>query len=90
METKRIVISLDEPLLSEIDTLAKAKGKSRSFIIRKALSSEVAREKGKIKEAEMKKGYLAMGNINLELANQGIIADNEQFLTYEQKLSESE
>ena len=38
----------------------------------------------------MKKGYLAMGNINLELANQGIIADNEQFLTYEQKLSESE
>ncbi len=90
METKRIVISLEEPLLSEIDALAKSEGITRSSFIRKALSCETRRKKGKKKEAEMKKGYLAMGNINLELANQGIIADNEQFLTYEQKLSESE
>lgn len=90
METKRILISLDEPLLSEIDGFAKSEGVTRSSFIRKALSKEVRLKKGKLKEAEMKKGYLAMGNINLELANQGIIADNEQFLTYEQKLSERE
>ncbi len=42
------------------------------------------------KKTKMKKGYLAMGKINSELAEQGIYADDEQFLTYEQKLSESE
>ena len=31
-----------------------------------------------------------MGDINRTLAEEGIFADNEQLLTYEQKLSESE
>ena len=31
-----------------------------------------------------------MGEINLSLAEEGIYADNEQLLTYEQKLSERE
>jgi hypothetical protein len=44
------------------------------------------------KETEklLEKGYIAMGEINLSLAEEGIYADNEQLLTYEQKLSERE
>ena len=41
-------------------------------------------------EKSLEKGYLKMGKINVCLAEEGITADNEQLLSYEQKLSECE
>ncbi|MBQ2940658.1 MAG: ribbon-helix-helix protein, CopG family [Clostridia bacterium] len=90
MKNKKILIALPYSLLSEIDSAAENEKLSRSEFIRTALKKElkVLRDK-KIKE-ELKQGYIAMGDINLSLAEEGISADNEQLLTYEQKLSESE
>ncbi len=85
---KKILISVPETLLDKIDSAKN--GISRSEFIRNAVSKELsALEKEKLYE-ELKKGYMSMGEINLSLAEEGISADNEQLLTYEQKLSESE
>ena len=88
MMNKKILISLPESLLFGIDQ-AKG-GLSRSEFIRNAVIKELkSLEKAKIEE-ELKQGYIAMGEINLSIAEDGLCADNEQLLTYEQKLSESE
>ena len=39
---------------------------------------------------QLKNGYIAMANINRRLAQEAIAADEQQFFTYEQILSESE
>lgn len=40
--------------------------------------------------SDLKRGYIDMGNINLELAEEFLETDNEMLLLYEEKLSESE
>ncbi len=90
MNNKKILISLPEDLLSGIDSAAESENVSRSEFIRNAVKKELKALSKKKLDEELKKGYIAMGEINLSLANEGICADNEQLLTYEQKLSESE
>ena len=90
MLSKKILISMPCSLLDELDSAAKEEGLSRSEFIRTALKKELKALRDKKTEEYLKKGYIAMGEINLSLAEQGIDADNEQLLTYEQKLSESE
>ena len=90
MENKKILISVPLSLLEEIDEFAKGEKLSRSEFIRQAVKKEIKALQKKKTEEELKKGYIAMGDINRTLAEEGIFADNEQLLTYEQKLSESE
>ena len=90
MLSKKILISVPCTLLSEIDLAAENEKLSRSEFIRKAVKKELKALKEMKLAEELKQGYIAMGEINLYLAEQGIGADNEQLLTYEQKLSESE
>ena len=90
MENKKILISVPLSLLYEIDEFAKEESLSRSEFLRQAVKKEIKALRGKKTEEELKKGYIAMGEINREIAEEGIFADNEQLLTYEQKLSESE
>lgn len=40
--------------------------------------------------SELKNGYIAMSELNLEEANLGLESDNESYQTYEQKLTECE
>lgn len=40
--------------------------------------------------SELKQGYIDMGDINLEFAEEFLGTDNEMLLQYEEKLSESE
>lgn len=79
MGNKKIGISLPETLLSDVDALAGVQGVCRSEWIRTALS-----------EAVFGQGYRTVGEINLRLSEEGASADNEQFLSYEQTLSECE
>ena len=88
MMNKKILISLPDSLLEDIDNARD--GLSRSEFIRKAVNKEIKALLRLKKEKKLEQGYIAMGDINLSLAEDGILADNEQFLTYEQKLSESE
>ena len=90
MKSKKILISVPQPLLDKIDEFSASENKNRSEFIRDAVKKELDRLLREKVENQMKQGYEAMGEINLSLAEEGIYADNEQLLTYEQKLSESE
>lgn len=85
-ETKRILVSLPQSLLEEVDVLAAMENRNRSEFIREAMKLYIReRKKVQIRES-MKKGYLEMAAINSELAEMGLTAENECFTGYEMKL----
>nr|WP_240503571.1 ribbon-helix-helix protein, CopG family [Natranaerobius trueperi] len=76
--TERIMISLPEQLLKEVDGIVSSeKCRSRSEFVRKAMRLYIEeRRKNNIREY-MKQGYEEMAEINLELANEALEAENE-------------
>ena len=89
-QQKRILISLSDSLLSEVDALARAQNINRSEFIREAMKIYI-RERKQIERCEqMKKGYIEMSKINLDIANECLYSDNEQLKNYEENLSECE
>lgn len=89
-QLKKIIISLPDTLLKQVDEYAKKDGISRSELIRECLKSFVnVREKQEIHE-QLEKGYQIMAEINSEWAEFCLEADNQIQFGYEEKLSESE
>lgn len=64
---KRIMISLPDTLLAEVDGIAAADRLNRSEFIRKAMNFYITECKRRVLREEMKKGYLEMAKINLAL-----------------------
>ena len=64
---KRIMISLPDTLLAEVDGIAAADRLNRSEFIRKAMNFYITECKRRILREQMKKGYLEMAKINLAL-----------------------
>lgn len=86
-ETKRIMISMPETLLKEIDGIVSIEKKNRSEFIREAMKLYI-RERKKVQVRErMKLGYREMGNINLAIAEIGIEEDHHELCDYEAKLT---
>ncbi len=86
-ETKRIMISLPDTLLEEVDSIVSMEKKNRSEFIREAMKLYI-REKKKIMIREkMKAGYREMGRINLKYAEMGIDEDADELCRYEVKLA---
>lgn len=90
MGNKKILISLPEALLSEVDSLSSEENMSRSKWIRNSIAGSIKKRRRERRDEALREGYLAMGDLNVRLAEESVIADNEQLLTYELKLSESE
>ncbi|SCY49302.1 CopG family ribbon-helix-helix protein [Alkaliphilus peptidifermentans] len=89
-ESKRIMISLPDSLLKEIDNIVSSERTNRSEFIRKAMKLYL-REKSKIELRErMKAGYQEMANINLSLAELGLSLDISSLENYEVKMAECE
>lgn len=89
-DSKRIMISLPDSLLKEIDSIVCSEKTNRSEFIRKAMNLYI-REKSKIETREiMKKGYQEMANINLSLAELGLSLDVSSLEKYEVKMAECE
>ena len=65
---KRIMISLPDSLLAEVDGIAAVERVNRSEFIREAMKLYIAERKRRLLREQMKKGYMEMANINLELA----------------------
>lgn len=86
-ETKRIMISLPNSLLEEVDNIVSMESKNRSEFIREAMKLYL-RERKKIQLKEvMKKGYREMGQINLYFAEMGIEEDYNELISYENRLT---
>lgn len=86
-ETKRIMISLPNSLLEEVDNIVSMESKNRSEFIREAMRLYL-RERKKIQINEsMKNGYREMSQINLYFAEMGIEEDYAELLKYENRLT---
>lgn len=87
---KKILISIPEALLLETDTFLSDAKMTRSEFIREAMSFYLNQKKRDKMHERMKKGYAEMGEINLEIAEGCLSADNAALKKYEEKLSECE
>lgn len=87
---KKILISLPDALLTEVDNLATAQKVNRSEFIREAMKLYIRERKKADITLKLKKGYEEMAKINLELAEYCLDADNIQQQSYEEKLAECE
>ena len=89
-ELKKILVSLPDSLLREVDEIVAMEKRNRSEFIREAMKLYI-RERHRIEIREkMKKGYEEMAKINVELAKVGFESAIEAFVVYEAILSESE
>lgn len=89
-ESKRIIVSLPDSLLKEVDNIVSMEKKNRSEFIREAMKLYIReRKKMEIRE-QLKKGYIEMANINLALAEHGLMEDSQSFGSYNGKLAEGE
>ena len=87
---KKILISVPDNLLEELDIMVSNEKTNRSMIVREAMSLYI-REKHKVEVSDkMKRGYEEMAEINLRLAEGCLGADNDQQSIYEEKLGEME
>lgn len=67
-QVKRIMISLPDSLLAEVDGIVAAEQLNRSEFIREAMKLYIAERKRRMLREQMKKGYMEMAGINLSLA----------------------
>lgn len=85
---KRIMISLPENLLAEVDGLATLEKRNRSEFIREAMKLYIAERKRRAIREQMKRGYQEMAQINLSLATENYEVEDEVQNYYDSKLAE--
>lgn len=89
-ELRKILISLPDNLLKEIDNIVSVEKTNRSEFVREAMKLYI-REKRKIQVRDrMKKGYQEMADINIKLAEMCMDADYDQQQKYAERLGELE
>jgi len=89
-ECKRIVISLPDSLLKEVDNVVCLEQCNRSEFVRKAMRYYISEIKRMNFIESMKKGYQEMTEINVTLAEIGLTAEYETICRYESRLAECE
>ena len=85
---RKILISVPDSLLTEIDDFASSQNINRSEFIRDAMRIYIKERKRTELYERMKKGYEEMAEINLDIAEFCVDADERQQRAYEVKLSE--
>ena len=86
-QTKRIMISLPNTLLQEVDGLVSKQNMNRSHLIREAMCMYISEMRKRQIREKLQEGYLAMSKINLSLANEAVQAENEAVQTIESMVS---
>lgn len=85
-ELRKILISVPDNLLKEVDSIVSLEKTNRSKFVREAMSLYL-REKRRIRMIDgMKKGYREMAEINIKLAEICFEADCDQQQNYEKRL----
>lgn len=85
---KRIMISLPESLLAEVDDFAMLEKRNRSEFIREAMKLYIAERKRRTIREQMKNGYQEMAKINLSLAEENYDVENEAQKIFDNQLAE--
>lgn len=86
-ETKKIMVSLPNSLLEEVDFIISMEEKNRNEFVKEAMKLYI-REKKRIEVSEMlKDGYVEMSQINSTLAEEGFEQDMVELNIYETRLT---
>ena len=87
-QARRIMISLPESLLAQVDTLVREEGTSRSELIREAMRMYIHEQRKRELRERLRQGYETMGPLNLLLAEDALESDEECLGVYESALGE--
>ncbi|MFD2670796.1 CopG family ribbon-helix-helix protein [Marinicrinis sediminis] len=85
--TKRIMISLPEYLLQEVDGIVRKENSNRSEFIRQAMKVYLLERKKRVLRETMQRGYMEMAKINLNMASEAFYAEEEADLTLDRLVS---
>lgn len=86
-DTKRIMISIPQYLLQEVDGVVEKENSNRSELIRQAMKMYLTERKKRHIRETMKKGYMEMANINLNMASEAFLAEEEADHTLDRLVS---
>ncbi len=86
MTTKRILISVDEELLTQFDALAAQQDVSRSELIRRSMKRYALDQHRMNVREQMKRGYQEMAKINSEWAGFAHLSNEAADLSYERTM----
>jgi len=75
--TKRIMISLPDHLLKEVDGIVKKENSNRSEFIRQAMKVYLMERKKRQIRDSLQRGYMEMAQINLHIASEAIHAEED-------------
>ena len=89
-ELRKVLITIPDSLLSEVDSVAESMSVSRSRLVRDAMKLYIKESRNNRIREQLVDGYKSMAKINSELARVCVEADNQVLSRYEQKLAESE
>lgn len=76
-EVKKVLITLPESLLSEVDYLASLDNKNRSEFIREAMQHYLDERKQSELRTQMVQGYSEMADINRRISEEWLETENE-------------
>ena len=76
-EVRKVLITLPESLLSEVDVLASLDKKSRSELIREAMQYYLEQRRTSELRAQMVRGYSEMAELNRRLSEEWLATENE-------------
>ena len=85
--TKRIMISLPQHLLQEVDGMVQQDNSNRSEFIRNAMKLYLKERKKRLIREMMQRGYKEMAKINLNMASEAFLAEEEADDTLDQLVS---
>ncbi|MFW5986112.1 MAG: CopG family ribbon-helix-helix protein [Halanaerobiales bacterium] len=87
---KKVMVSLPNKLLEEIDGYVKKGNGNRSEFIREAMRLYIREKRRQEMREQLRNGYVEMSDINLELAAEGLKYDAKIICYYEESLAECE
>ncbi len=89
-QLKKVLITIPDALLAQVDSAAKGDNVNRSEFVREAMKMYLREKKKQTVTEHMKKGYQEMADINLNIAQMCFDADEQALSAYEEKLAECE
>ncbi|WP_245881997.1 antitoxin [Streptohalobacillus salinus] len=87
MHMQEVVVKLPTSLLEEVDGLVEASQCSLDEVIYEATKCYVEEKKEQHIQEAMRQGYIEMAKINLNIASESFLAEQEAVITCERQVS---
>ncbi|PYZ92116.1 antitoxin [Salipaludibacillus keqinensis] len=85
--TKKIMVNLPQHLVNELDALTDGEDVNRCEVIQKATKIYLQEQKKEQIRETMQQGYMEMAKINLNIATESFLAEEEAEITVDRLVS---